>query len=231
MPPAGVQKVNVCFTCSSLCSHELDTILSTVAQCPWFGLNPWGSLANAGQGWMGFSPTKLVPRLTLSRLSPIYGTENRRVLIDSPRTRTTTASRCQPSGQRRPLGRASSMNRARWWRRLAATTWVLWTSPKSSCCSPRSAAQRTPSSRSGAPRSCSHPSSTTSRTRCRRTLTALPTVHTASSSSSRWSSTGSFMSTARFVAPAPSLLSCLRFRSPSPHPPSTLSKDRGATTA
>ena len=29
VPPAGVQKINVCFACSSLSSHELDTILST----------------------------------------------------------------------------------------------------------------------------------------------------------------------------------------------------------
>ena len=50
VPPAGVQKVNVCFTCASLCSYELDTILS-IAQCPWFGLNPRGSLENAAQAW------------------------------------------------------------------------------------------------------------------------------------------------------------------------------------
>ena len=53
MPPAGVQKINVCFTCASLCSHELDTILSST-KCPWFGLcirlngeSPW----IAGKWW------------------------------------------------------------------------------------------------------------------------------------------------------------------------------------
>ena len=35
VPPAGVQKSNVCFTCSSLCSHELDTILSSTVPLVW----------------------------------------------------------------------------------------------------------------------------------------------------------------------------------------------------
>ena len=50
VPPAGVQKINVCFTCPSLCSYELDTVLR-VTQCPWFGLNPRESLENAAQNW------------------------------------------------------------------------------------------------------------------------------------------------------------------------------------
>ena len=35
VPPAGVQKVNVCFTCPSLCSYELDTILSNIVPLVW----------------------------------------------------------------------------------------------------------------------------------------------------------------------------------------------------
>ena len=35
VPPADVQKINVCFTCSSLCSYELDTILSSTVPLVW----------------------------------------------------------------------------------------------------------------------------------------------------------------------------------------------------
>ena len=58
VPPAGVQKINVCFACSSLCSHELGTILSSTVPLVW--LNPRGSLENDAQAWGVFSPTKLV---------------------------------------------------------------------------------------------------------------------------------------------------------------------------
>ena len=40
MPPAGVQKVNVCFTCCSLCGSELDTILSNTVPLVW-AESPW----------------------------------------------------------------------------------------------------------------------------------------------------------------------------------------------
>ena len=40
VPPAGVQKVNVCFTCFSLCSYELDTISSNTAPLVW-AESPW----------------------------------------------------------------------------------------------------------------------------------------------------------------------------------------------
>ena len=46
MPPAGVQKMNVCFACSSLCSHELDTILSNTVPLVWAE-----SLWIAGKCW------------------------------------------------------------------------------------------------------------------------------------------------------------------------------------
>ena len=46
VPPAGVQKVNVCFTCASLCSHELDTILSNTVPLVWAE-----SLWIAGKCW------------------------------------------------------------------------------------------------------------------------------------------------------------------------------------
>ena len=35
VPPAGVQKISVCFACSSLCSYELDTILSSTVPLVW----------------------------------------------------------------------------------------------------------------------------------------------------------------------------------------------------
>ena len=37
-----------------------EDFLGKTAQCPWFGLNPRGSLENDGQAWGVFSPTKLV---------------------------------------------------------------------------------------------------------------------------------------------------------------------------
>ena len=40
VPPAGVQKVNVCFACSSLCGYELDTILSSRVPLVW-AESPW----------------------------------------------------------------------------------------------------------------------------------------------------------------------------------------------
>ena len=46
VPPAGVQKINVCFTCASLCSHELDTILSNTVPLVWAE-----SLWIAGKCW------------------------------------------------------------------------------------------------------------------------------------------------------------------------------------
>ena len=46
VPPAGVQKINVCFTCCSLCSHELDTILSNTVPLVWAE-----SLWIAGKCW------------------------------------------------------------------------------------------------------------------------------------------------------------------------------------
>ena len=58
VPPAGVQKINVCFTCASLCSHELDTILSNTVPLVWAE-----SLWIAGKCWpkvAGFFPTKPV---------------------------------------------------------------------------------------------------------------------------------------------------------------------------
>ena len=58
MPPAGVQKINVCFTCCSLCSYELDTILSNTVPLVW-AESPWIA-GNAAQAWVVFSPTKLV---------------------------------------------------------------------------------------------------------------------------------------------------------------------------
>ena len=37
---AGVQKINVCFTCFSLCGYELDTILSNTVPLVW-AESPW----------------------------------------------------------------------------------------------------------------------------------------------------------------------------------------------
>ena len=40
VPPAGVQKINVCFTCFSLCGYELDTMLSNTVPLGW-AESPW----------------------------------------------------------------------------------------------------------------------------------------------------------------------------------------------
>ena len=40
VPPAGVQKIIVCFACSSLCGYELDTILSSTVPLVW-AESPW----------------------------------------------------------------------------------------------------------------------------------------------------------------------------------------------
>ena len=40
VPPAGVQNISACFAWSSLCSYELDTILSSTVPLVW-AESPW----------------------------------------------------------------------------------------------------------------------------------------------------------------------------------------------
>ena len=51
MPPAGVQKSNVCFACSSLCGCELDTVLTSTVPLVW-AESPWiAEKMTAKRGW------------------------------------------------------------------------------------------------------------------------------------------------------------------------------------